>query len=149
VIAAAAVGAFAGDNTAYLIGRKWGHRVNDRFFTSDKARERVRWAEHQLDERGGELIVVGRLIPGGRTAITLSAGTLKYPWPRFAAFDALAAVAWASYAALLGYVGGHAFEENPWKGLLVALGIGFAVAGLVELVRWIRRRRSERATRAS
>ena len=34
-------------------------------------------------------------------------------------------------AALLG-----AFENAEWKGLLLALGIGFAVGGLVEAVRW-------------
>jgi membrane protein DedA with SNARE-associated domain len=146
VVAAAALGAFAGDNTAYFIGWRWGHRVNERFFTSDKARERTKWAERQLDERGGELIIVGRFIPGGRTAVTLSAGTLEYPWRRFVVFDAIAATSWALYAALLGYVGGHAFEQAPWKGLIVALLIGFGVAGAVELVRWIRRRRSRSAS---
>ncbi len=145
VVAAAALGAFAGDNTAYFIGWKWGNRVNERFFTSDKARERIRWAERQLEERGGELIIVGRFIPGGRTAITLTAGTLEYPWRRFVVFDAIAVTGWALYAALLGYVGGHAFEQDPWKGLIVALLIGFALAGAVELVRWIRRRRSKSA----
>jgi membrane-associated protein len=148
VVAAAALGAFAGDNTAYFIGRRWGHRVNERFFTSGKARERIHWAEHQLDERGGELIIIGRFIPGGRTAVTLTAGTLEYPWRRFAAFDAVAATGWALYAGLLGYVGGHAFEQAPWKGLIVALVIGFAFAGVVELVRWFRRRRKAKLARA-
>jgi hypothetical protein len=46
------------------------------------------------------------------------------------------------YAALLGYLGGHAFEEQPWKGLLLAFAIAFAVTGTVELVRWYLKRRS-------
>jgi membrane-associated protein len=140
VILFAAVGAFLGDNTAYLIGRHYGDPIKRRFFSSDKATKRLAWADHQLEERGGEIIVVARFIPGGRTAVTLSAGGLKMPWRRFATFDAVAVAVWASYAALLGYVGGKRFEEAPWKGLVVALSLAFAVAGGVELVRWLMRR---------
>ncbi len=141
IIVAAAVGAFAGDNLAYLIGRRFGTRIVDRFFTGDKARGRLEWAKKQLRERGGQLIVVGRFIPGGRTAITLSAGLLRYPWRRFAAFDGLSAVVWALYASLLGYLGGQAFEHAPWKGLLLALALGFGLGGLVEVVGRVRRHR--------
>jgi membrane-associated protein len=145
VILFAAAGAFLGDNTAYLIGRHFGDPVKRRFFRSDKAKQRLGWAEHQLEERGGELIVVARFIPGGRTAVTLSAGGLKMPWRRFATYDAIAAIVWASYAALLGYVGGKRFEAAPWKGLIVALTLAFAVAGGIELVRWLLRRRKAAA----
>jgi membrane-associated protein len=142
VVAAAASGAFLGDNTAYFIGHRFGTRINDRFFSSEKNRKRVEWAQRQVNERGGELIVIARFIPGGRTVVTLSAGTLGYPWRRFVLFDAAAALGWALYAALLGYFGGHAFEKTPWKGLLLALGIAFAVTGGIELARWYLRRRS-------
>lgn len=146
VIALAAAGAFLGDNTAYLIGRRFGGRIKERFFSSEKSRARVAWAERQLTERGGELILIARFIPGGRTAVTLSAGTLGYPWRRFVLFDATAALIWASYAALLGYFGGHAFEKAPWKGLLLALAIAFSVAGAIELLRWYLRRRRAAAS---
>jgi membrane protein DedA with SNARE-associated domain len=146
VVAAAASGAFLGDNTAYFIGHRFGTRINDRFFSGKKARERVAWAQRQVMERGGELILIARFIPGGRTVVTLSAGTLGYPWRRFVIFDAVAALGWALYAALLGYLGGHAFEKAPWKGLLLALGIAFAVTGTIELVRWYLRRRRTVAT---
>jgi membrane-associated protein len=141
VILAAAVGAFLGDNTTYFIGRRYGDRIERRFFTSEKAKGRLRWAERQLDERGAEIIVIARFIPGGRTAVTLSAGALGMRWRRFATYDAIAAIIWASYAALLGYFGGKQFEDAPWKGLIVALAVAFAVAGAVELVRWLQRRR--------
>jgi membrane protein DedA with SNARE-associated domain len=143
VIVAAAAGAFLGDNGSYLVGRRFGHRATDRFFSKGKGAERLDWAERQLDERGGELIAVGRFIPGGRTVVTLSAGTLHYPWRRFAFFDGIAAIGWALYASLLGYFGGKAFEHEAWKGLLLALGIAFAVTGGIELVRWALRRRKQ------
>jgi membrane protein DedA with SNARE-associated domain len=141
IIAAAACGAFLGDNTAYLVGRRFGTRATKRFLRGGKAQKTLDWAERQLTQRGGELILVARFIPGGRTAVTLAAGTLAFPWRRFAVFDAIAALIWALYASLLGYFGGRAFENAAWKGLLVALGIAFAVAAGVEIVRWYLKRR--------
>ncbi|HSD80851.1 MAG TPA: DedA family protein, partial [Solirubrobacteraceae bacterium] len=101
VIAFAAGGAIAGDNTAYFVGWRYGRRINDRFFTSEKAQRRIAWAHRQVEERGGELIVIARFIPGGRTAVTLSAGTLEYPWRKFILFDVIAGVVWGTYAASL------------------------------------------------
>jgi membrane-associated protein len=141
IVVTAAAGAFVGDNLAYLIGRRFGTAVVHRFFGGDKARSRLEWAQRQLRERGGQLIVVGRFVPGGRTAVTLSAGLVAFSWRRFAAFDAAASLVWAAYAALLGFFGGRAFEDAAWKGLLLALALGFALGGLVEAVRWLRRRR--------
>lgn len=143
IIPLAATGAFLGDNTVYLLGRRFGERATKRFFPGEKARRRMEWADEQLRERGGELIVVGRFIPGGRTAVALSSGTLKYPWRRFVMFDAAAALIWATYSALLGYYGGKTFE-GPW-GLVLALVIAFSVAGGIELTRWLLRRRRRRA----
>jgi membrane protein DedA with SNARE-associated domain len=147
IVPAAAAGAFLGDNTAYLLGRRFGSRLTDRFFRGDRARHRIAWADEQLQERGGELIVIGRFIPGGRTAVALSSGTLKYPWRRFIMFDAAAAVLWASYSALVGYYGGKTFE-GP-LGLVLALLIAFAVAGAIEGTRWLLRRRRRAQTEGS
>jgi membrane-associated protein len=141
VILAGALGAVAGDNTAYLLGRYFEKPLRRRFFAEGKAQERARWAERQVTERGGLLIIVGRFIPGGRTVVTFSSGWLEMPWRRFIAFDVAAGLIWSSYAALLGYFGGKAFERDPWKGLLLAFGIALAVTALVEAVRWFRRRR--------
>src|SRR5215207_1175465 len=135
VIIAAATGAILGDNTAYLLGRYFERPIRRWVFRGAKAKERLEWSERQVTERGGELIAIGRFIPGGRTAVTLACGTLHMRWRRFIVFDAAACLFWASYAALLGYFGGKTFENEPWKGLLLALGIAFAIAGCSEGVR--------------
>ncbi len=144
VILVAAGGAILGDNISYFIGRSVGHRIAERFFSGER-RKRLDQAERQLAQRGGYLILVARFIPGGRTAVTLAAGTLEFPWRRFIAWDVAAGIIWASYASLLGYFGGRTFEESPLKGLALAFGIAVAVTAIVELVRWVRRRRTPTA----
>jgi len=140
VIAFAAAGAILGDNVSYWIGRKVGHRIVDRFFKGER-RKQVDWAHRQVEQRGGYLIIVGRFIPGGRTVITLSCGMLEMPWRRFIAFDVAAGLLWATYAAMLGYLGGSTFKEDPFKGFLLAFVVALLVAGAVEAYRWIRKRR--------
>jgi membrane-associated protein len=139
VILVAAAGAILGDNTAYVIGRTVGHRLVNRFFSGER-RKRIDWAEQQIEERGGYLILVGRFIPGGRTAVTLACGLLEMRWRRFISFDVAAGLLWASYAALLGYFGGKAFEEQPWKGFVVAFVVALGITGAIELYRWLRKR---------
>jgi membrane-associated protein len=145
-ILAAALGAFVGDNISFGLGHFLGHRVERRFLRSEKSQKRLRWAQRTLDQRGGYLIVVARFIPGGRTITTFTAGFVEtFPWRRFLMFDAIAAAIWGSYSVLLGYFGGRSFEEEPWKGLLLAFGIAVAVTALVEAVRYVRHRRARPA----
>jgi membrane-associated protein len=145
-ILAAALGAFVGDNISYGGGHFLGERLQRRFFAGEKAKKRLEWADRTLRERGWYLIVVARFIPGGRTVTTFTAGfTSAVSWRKFLVFDAIAAAIWGSYTVLLGYFGGRTFEEEPWKGLLLAFGIAVAVTGVVEAVRWLRHRRARTA----
>jgi membrane protein DedA with SNARE-associated domain len=141
VILAAATGAFVGDNISFALGHFLGHRVERRFLASEKSQRRLDWARRMLAERGGYLIVVARFIPGGRTVTTFTAGFVEtFPWRRFLFYDAIACSIWGSYTVLLGYFGGRTFEEQPWKGLLLAFAVALAVTGVVEVVRHLRRR---------
>jgi membrane-associated protein len=140
-VLAAAGGAFLGDNISFGIGHFLGERTVNRFFSSAKAQRRLDWAERQLEERGAYIITVARFIPGGRTATTFTAGYVDFRWRRFLVFDAVACSIWGSYTVLLGYFGGSRFEEQPWKGLLLAFAIALAVTGVIETVRYLRHRR--------
>ncbi|WP_329017315.1 DedA family protein [Micromonospora rifamycinica] len=140
VITAAAFGALVGDHVSYGIGRGGGAR---RLACSpDGSRRRVGsdWARRAVDRRGGSILATSRFVPGGRTAVTLAMGAVRYPLPRFLLFDAVAAVVWSGYCGLLGYFGGLAFERDPLRGLLVGVGLSLAVTGLLELARWLRYR---------
>ena len=140
VIAAAAAGAFVGDSTSNAIGRYAGRPVQQRFFDGRRGRATLDWARGQLDRRGGTLILTARFIPGGRTATTFSAGLTRFPLRVFVPYAFVAAIGWALYGGLLGYVGGKTFHDRPWLALLVALGIAFAIAGASEGYRKVRER---------
>jgi membrane-associated protein len=142
VVAAGAVGAIAGDNASYLVGRRVGRPVVDRLFRGCNARGRLARIERLLGTRGPEIIVVARFVPGGRTAATLSAGITHLRWPtRFLPYTLVAGLVWASYATLLGYLGGRLFVDRPLLGLLVALALAALFAAGVEAVRHARARR--------
>lgn len=139
VLLCAAAGAVAGDNFTYFLGKLFGEKLSGRLFQGRRGRASLAWAERTLAERGGEVIVVARFIPGGRTATMFTCGYTEYPWHRFLVFTAIAGCIWALYAGLLGYLGGQTFEHDTWKALALALGIAAAVTVTIELVRRLRR----------
>jgi len=129
ILPAAALGAFVGDNASYWLGRSAGDPLARRLFRGERGERRLAWAQRAVGRHGGVLILMGRFIPGGRTASTFAAGTLELPYARFLVADAFAALAWAVYATLLGYLGGETFSDSAWKPFVAAL----AVAGLITL----------------
>jgi membrane protein DedA with SNARE-associated domain len=112
VILSAAAGAIIGDNISFWIGHFVGEKTVKRVFGSEKWHKRLEWAERTLDERGAYIILIARFIPGGRTAVTFSAG----------------------------YV--NTFEDHPLGGVALALGIALTLGLVVEAVRHYRQRRS-------
>ncbi|WTW93780.1 DedA family protein [Streptomycetaceae bacterium NBC_01309] len=139
-----AVGAFAGDNTAYAIGRWAEPFATKRMLSGERGKKARAQAERWLSEYGGMMIIAGRYIPGGRTAISLTAGIVDYPWSRFRKWSAVGAITWATYATLLGYWGGAAFKDSPFKGIIAGLVAAAVMTVLIELIRRVIARRKKR-----
>ncbi len=135
VALAAAAGALLGDNIAFICGRLLDTRVRRWLDATPRRRERLGWAEHQLDRRGGTIIIGSRFVPGGRTATMIAAGLLEMPWRRFVVFDLAAAVIWALYGTAIGYFGGTAFEDEPIVGVGVALALALVAGAAIEVGR--------------
>jgi membrane protein DedA with SNARE-associated domain len=114
-------------------------------FAGKRGEARRAWAQRSLERFGARLIIACRFIPGGRTAVTLTCGVVRYSRRSFVLATACAGLIWASYAYFLGRLGGKAFEDRPWVGLLLALGVAVAVSVLIEVVRRLLRWRSRLA----
>jgi membrane protein DedA with SNARE-associated domain len=140
VILAGATGAFLGDNLAYLIGRRFTPWIERRAAARPKTALRLEWARRQIRSRGGPLLITARFVPGGRTALTLTSGITHQPRAWFAGWIALAAVIWASYAALLGYFFGNRFKDDHTAAFLFAFGCALGITLLLELIRFLRKR---------
>jgi membrane protein DedA with SNARE-associated domain len=136
----AAVGAFLGDNFAYYIGVFFSERLQQRYNKSDKGRQRLRWAQHQIENRGGNLLITARFIPGGRTLVTLSCGITGQSRRWFVKWSAIAGVIWGLYATLLGFIGGRSFQDDHTKAFLTAFSIAIFATVIVEIVRHFRTR---------
>jgi membrane protein DedA with SNARE-associated domain len=148
VIGVAALGAFLGDNTAYLLGGKTTGRLDRRAARKPQFAAKLRWAAGQIEQRGGLLLVTARFIPGGRTVITVSSGATRQPRGWFIRWTIVAALIWATYAALLGYLGGSAFEDDHTKAFLLAFGAALTTTVVIEVI-GSRRRRRQRALEAA
>jgi len=142
LVVLAAAGAWCGDNFNYLLGRWFGPWVVRRFLSGEKGTKQRAWAERSLDHYGWRLIIACRFIPGGRTVVTLTCGLVGYNHRSFMSATAVSAAIWSSYAFFIGRLGGKAFEDKPWAGLLLALGVVLAVSLLVEAYRRLRGRRT-------
>ncbi|SDT05670.1 DedA family protein [Actinopolymorpha singaporensis] len=141
VVLAAAAGALVGDHISYAIGRGAGGRLLARARPGSRRRRAFDRAADALAERGSLVLVVARYVPGGRTAVTVTMGALGYPRRTFTRFDILAALSWAVYSVLVGYIGGMAFENDPIKGVVLGIALALGVTALVEVARYARRKR--------
>ena len=138
LIVLAAFGAFLGDNVNYWLGRRFGPAVTRRFLSGERGARQLAWAERSLGQFGARLIIACRFIPAGRTVVTLTCGLVGYQWRSFVIATAVAGVIWASYAFAIGRLGGRAFQDKPWAGLLLALGVVVVVSVVVEAARRFR-----------
>lgn len=130
----AALGAFAGDQVAYTLGRRLpaGGRGVVR---SRHGRQVLAWAESALERRGGVLILAARFTPGGRVLVNVTAGAVGFPRGRFSAIAALAAVLWATGSVLLGVGAGHLLAaHHPLVGMSAGVAGGLLVGLVVDRV---------------
>ncbi len=143
VMVAAGLGAFVGDNIAYWIGRAAGRPLVERVLRGNT--EQLDQVQEQFDKRGGIFIIIGRFVPGGRTAVAVGAGILHFNWLQFVIYDAVAAVIWAFQAALPGYIGGTIIQDQPWLAMVFGFVLSALMAGGIALFQrwWDRRKQVE------
>lgn len=133
LIGAAAVGAIAGDNIAYQLGRALG---TDRFpwMRAKRVASAVTWARRGLDQRGALLVFAARYIPVGRIAVNMTAGATAYPIRRFLPLSVAAGITWAAYSAIFGIVAGQWLHDQPLLAIAIAIVFAMVIGALVDIV---------------
>ena len=149
VIAVAMLGSVIGETVCYFMGRGSGpalHRWMKRQERRQQVYEKVSGALHS---RGGLILMTVRYIPGARMVATLTAGATRYSFKKFLVFTFFGVTIAYTYVALLGYLGGDAFEHDQLKGLIFSLGLAGVIGLGIETTRRIAvRRRAARITGA-
>lgn len=125
----AAVGAWCGDQIAYLLGAK-ANVTTWRLFKRPRWRRALDVAETQLERRGQAYIIAARFIPMGRVLVNVAAGALRYPHRRFMGVDAIAVTIWSAWSIALGTVAGAVFPEDN---LLLSIVVGVVAGGVLGL----------------
>lgn len=141
VIAAAGMGAIAGDNIGYYLGRHLGRdwllRKGSRFGIRKK---RLNQAEGFFRRHGPKAVFFGRFIGFARALVPFIAGASGMPYRKFVLYDGLGAILWTVGFVILGYVLGASWRvAEQWisrTGLLLG-----ALLLIALLVLWVRRTR--------
>ncbi|MEU3553218.1 DedA family protein [Streptomyces fragilis] len=120
----ASTAAFLGDVALYSLGQRgmdsrggtrWLERIRDR-----APQERMEQAQDRLRRHAVAVLVLSRLIPGGRLPVILACLVAHWPLRRFVRGNAPACVVWAATYQVIGVLGGSLFDE-PWKGVVAAV----------------------------
>ncbi|MGW7435223.1 DedA family protein [Streptomyces sp. NPDC054849] len=147
VFAVSALAAFTGDLALYWLGQRGVRsRGGSRWLEALRGRatpERLEQAQTKLDEHGVLVLVVSRLVPAGRIPVMLACLLAQMPLRRFARGDGLACLAWAATYGLIGILGGSLFTE-PWKGVVLAVGLTLLISAAPALWRRLRTRWAQR-----
>jgi membrane protein DedA with SNARE-associated domain len=137
--------AVLGDNLGYLIGRKGGRELVEKFgkylFVTP---ERLDRAEAFFNKHGSKIVVIARFVEGLRQLNGIIAGTVEMPWRRFLLCNALGAAMWVAVWTSLGYLAGNHVETISRDFTYFAIGAGVL---LVAFIGWhlLRRRKHKRA----
>ncbi len=126
------VGGVLADVVLYMLGRLFGARLFEtrlmKRVAPPEKRERIR---SNFDRYGIAIFVVGRLVPGIRTTLFLTAGSMRLSLVRFIIADGLGAMLGTSLFFMLGFGLGASFKDiiEDWEKKIIAYGsMGLLVA---------------------
>jgi membrane-associated protein len=134
------LGAVAGDQVGYLVGRRCGEALVRRYRLVEVEVQRARLF---FNKHGGITIVIARFIPVVRTFAPPVAGAAEMRYRRFVSFNIIGGLLWVFIVILSGYFLGRAFPRivNSMLPLVVLAVLGSV---LISLIAWLLRARDRR-----
>lgn len=143
VIVTAICGAILGDNLGFLIGRRGGRALVERYGAIlGLTRARLGQFDTFFDRHGAKTVFIARFVTGLRVVGAILAGTSGLTWGRFLVYNMTGAIAWATIFGGVGYTLAYSWQTlEQWIGRsgLVLLAV-IAVVGILAALR--RRRRT-------
>lgn len=112
IILAAFMGAVAGDNAGFWIGRGIGLRLALRYGSYIWLTERrIKLGQFLFHRHGGKLVFFARFVALLRALGAFLAGMNQMPWRRFVMFNAGGSAVWATLYGLAAYLVGDELER--------------------------------------
>jgi membrane protein DedA with SNARE-associated domain len=140
LLPACILGVVLSDIILYSLGLWGGDRLmRYRWMTHLMPPQRRLRTEENFHRYGVSLLVFGRLVPGIRAPLFLTAGSMRLPLPRFLLADGLGAVVGNSFFFFLGFWLGDSVKtliigvEARLKPILIIVAVGLMVAYLLWL----------------
>jgi membrane protein DedA with SNARE-associated domain len=144
VVTFGAAGAYAGDLVMYAVCRKGGEKLARRLrWLRDE--EHLAAVKERLHRSQIPVLLVSRLIPGGRVPVLLAAAFLGLPWRTFVIANLPACALWSTVYAGIGVAGGSIFPE-PWQGVVAAVLLILIINQSISLINKRRAARAEAST---
>ncbi|MCW2603452.1 MAG: rane-associated protein-like protein [Pseudonocardiales bacterium] len=139
VVVFGAAGAYTGDVITYGVLRVAGEPLARRvgWLHDGATADTLQRLRHQVEEHELRVLLLSRLVPGGRVPVLLAAALGGYSWRRFVIADIGAAALWASVYSAIG-LGGRALFPEPWQAAVAAIALVLVASAISTL--WERRR---------
>jgi membrane protein DedA with SNARE-associated domain len=143
VIFIGALAAMSGDNLAYLFGRHAGRGLIERLLRLLHVPSTyLKRVDTYFGLHAGLTVFVARQLSPLRGLAALSAGSSHVPWRRFAGFNALGCVVWATVVSLIASVFVSRLDELADNLSLAGLIVLGAILVAVAVLAWRRLRRN-------
>jgi membrane protein DedA with SNARE-associated domain len=144
-LAASTAGSLIGASTLYVIARRGGRPMILRFRRALRIDEAdLARAEERFRHHTAWMVVLGRMVPGLRSAVSLPPGLLRMPFGRYLLLTLIGSLVWNAALLFAGQQLGSQWEEVGHLVEPVARWVLLTIIPLTLVGLWIRRRRRGR-----
>ena len=148
-IAGSVVGALPWYFAGWYYGRERLSRVADRYgrwigVSGADIQESTRW----FARNGSAAVLVGRVVPGARTLVSVPAGIAGMPLIPFLIWTTLGTTVWTCVLASAGYLlQANWYLVEDYIGVFGKVSLGFGLAAAIALIVWKRKGAAAKAAR--
>ena len=137
LIVCACAAAIIGDQVGYVIGRRAGEALVQRY---GRFRAHLERAHAFYEKYGNKTIVIARFVPIVRTFVPAVAGAAKMNYRRFVTYNVLGGLFWVLSTTLLGYLFGRTIPDIE-SHLHLVIGIVVFLSVLPAIIEWRKHRK--------